>query len=116
MITPILMLGAGRMGGAIVEGWRRAGAFASVELMICDPQPGEAAQAPGADGARLNPPDAELAQAKTVVLAVKPQVWAEIAAQYVGWLAADAVIVSIAAGVRSGDIAKEFGGRCVARV
>ena len=116
MITPILMLGAGRMGGAIVEGWRRAGAFESAELMICDPQPGEAALAAAADGARLNPPDAELAQAKTVVLAVKPQVWAEIAAQYVGWLAADAVIVSIAAGVRSGDIAKEFGGRCVARV
>jgi hypothetical protein len=29
MITPILMLGAGRMGGAMVEGWLRAGAFAA---------------------------------------------------------------------------------------
>jgi pyrroline-5-carboxylate reductase len=116
MITPILMLGAGRMGGAILDGWRRADAFAPAELMICDPAPSPPALAASADGARLNPPDAELAEAKTVVLAVKPQVWADIAAEYVPWLAADAVVVSIAAGVRAGDIAKEFGGRCVARV
>lgn len=116
MITPILMLGAGRMGGAMLEGWRRAGAFAGSELMICDPAPGPAALAAALDGARLNPPEAELAEARTVVLAVKPQVWAEVAAEYVGWLAADAVIVSIAAGVRAGAVAKEFGGRAVARV
>jgi pyrroline-5-carboxylate reductase len=116
MITPILILGAGRMGGAILEGWRKAGAFQPAELMICDPAPGEAAQAAAEAGARLNPPDAELAQARTVVLAVKPQVWAETAAQYAPWLAADAVVISIAAGVRAGAIAKEFGGRCTARV
>jgi len=116
MITPILMLGAGRMGGAIVEGWRRADAFRPADLMICDPAPGAAALAAEQAGARLNPPDADLARAKTVVLAVKPQVWADIAAEYVPWLAADAVVVSIAAGVRTERIAKEFGGRCVARV
>jgi pyrroline-5-carboxylate reductase len=116
MITPILMLGAGRMGGAILEGWRKAGAFQPAELMICDPAPGEAALAAAQAGARLNPPDAELAQARTVLLAVKPQVWAETAAQYAPWLAADAVVISIAAGVRAAVIAKEFGGRCTARV
>jgi pyrroline-5-carboxylate reductase len=77
MITPILMLGAGRMGGAMVEGWLRAGAFAAPDLIIRDPQPGPPALAAAAAGA---------------------------------------VIVSIAAGVRSADIAKAFGGRCVARV
>jgi pyrroline-5-carboxylate reductase len=116
MITPILMLGAGRMGGAILEGWRRAGAFSAGELMICDPQPGPAALAAALDGARLNPAEADLARARTVLLCVKPQVWREAAAEYAGWLAADAVVVSIAAGVRSGDIGKAFGGRCVARV
>lgn len=116
MITPILMLGAGRMGGAMLAGWRKAGAFSAAELMIRDPQPGESAQTAAGDGAVLNPPDAELARARTVVLAVKPQLWREAAAEVAPWLAADAVIVSIAAGVRAGDIAKEFGGRCVARV
>lgn len=116
MITPILMLGCGRMGGAMVEGWLSAGAFPGADLMIRDPQPGPAAQAAAASGAALNPPEADLARARTVVLAVKPQLWREAAAEAAPWLSADAVIVSIAAGVRAHDIAREFGGRCVARV
>ena len=58
MITPILMLGAGRRGGAILEGLARAKAFAPAELMIVDPEPSEAALAAGRAGARLNPPAA----------------------------------------------------------
>jgi pyrroline-5-carboxylate reductase len=116
MITPILMLGCGRMGGAMVEGWLRAGAFNASDVMIRDPQPGPAALAAQQAGAALNPDDSELARAATVVLAVKPQLWREAAAEASPWLGSGAVIVSIAAGVRSGDIAQEFGGRCVARV
>jgi pyrroline-5-carboxylate reductase len=84
--------------------------------MIRDPEPGPAALAAAAAGAALNPPEAELARAKTVVLAVKPQVWREAAAEAAPWLHASAVVVSICAGVKSLDIAKAFGGRCVARV
>jgi pyrroline-5-carboxylate reductase len=116
MITPILMLGAGRMGGAILDGWARSQAFAAAELMIVDPQPSDAALAAERAGARLNPPDADLAAARTVLLCVKPQLWLDAAAQYAAWLAADAVIVSIAAGATSADLSREFGGRVVARV
>lgn len=116
MITPILMLGAGRMGGAMVEGWLAAGAFAPADLMIRDPQPSAAAGAAASAGAVLDPSDAELARARTVVLAVKPQVWREAAGETAAWLAADAVIVSICAGVKSAEIAKAFGGRATARV
>lgn len=116
MITPILMLGAGRMGGAMVEGWLASGAFAGADLIIRDPQPGPAAQAAAAAGAMLNPPDSELARAPTVVLAVKPQIWREAAGETAAWLRADAVVVSIAAGVKSQDISRAFGGRSVARV
>src|SRR5258705_9525895 len=99
MITPILMLGAGRMGGAILDGWRKAGAFGPDELIIVDPNPGEAAQEAAEAGVSLNPPDSDLARAKTVLLCVKPQAWSEAAARYAPLLAADAVILSIAAGV-----------------
>jgi pyrroline-5-carboxylate reductase len=116
MITPILMLGAGRMGGAMVEGWLSAGAFEGRDLIVRDPNPGPAALAAEQAGALLNPPDAELARASTVVLAVKPQLWREAAAETAAWLGSSAVIVSIAAGVKSADISKAFGGRCVARV
>lgn len=116
MITPILMLGAGRMGGAMIEGWRAAGAFAAGDLMIRDPIPGPVAIAAAAEGARLNPPNEALAEARTVVLAVKPQIWRQAALDAAPWLSLDAVIVSIAAGVRSADLSLGFGKRIVARV
>jgi pyrroline-5-carboxylate reductase len=114
--TPILFLGAGRMGGALAEGWRRAGAFPTAALMLRDPNPGPDALAAAQAGAQLNPPDGVLASARTVVLAVKPQVWRDVAAPYAALLAPEAVIVSIAAGVRLGDIAAVFPGHPVARV
>jgi pyrroline-5-carboxylate reductase len=116
MTTPILFLGAGRMGGALAEGWRRTGAFGAAELILRDPNPGPDALAAAKAGASLNPPDAALKAAKTVLLAVKPQVWREAAAPYVSLIAPDAVVVSIAAGVRLGDIAALFAGHPVARV
>lgn len=104
------------MGGALIDGWRRSRAFHPRDLMIRDPNPGPEAQAARAEGIRLNPADADLAAAKTVLLAVKPQIWREAAGPVVPHLAADAVIVSIAAGIGTADIAEVFGGRQVARV
>ena len=114
--TPILLLGAGRLGGALLDGWRLTGAFDPADVMIRDPQPGEAAQAAAVGGATLNPPEAELKRARTVLLAVKPQVWREAAQALSPLLAPDAAIVSVAAGVKVGDIAEAFGGRPAARV
>ncbi len=115
-MTPILMLGAGRMGGALIEGWRGVGAFSGRDLIIRDPFPGPAALAAERDGAILNPPDAALAQARTVLVCVKPQIWREAAVETAPWLATGAVVVSIAAGVRAADLTLEFGHRAVARV
>ena len=111
-MTPILLLGAGRMGGALIQGWSKAGAFATSDLIVRDPNV-DAAAFPGAT---LNPPIQGLAAAKTVLLAVKPQIWREAVADVVPHLAPDAVIVSIAAGVRAADISEAFEGRAVARV
>jgi pyrroline-5-carboxylate reductase len=116
MTTPILLLGAGRMGGALIEGWGRAGVFRPADLILRDPFPGPDAEAAAAAGALLNPPDDRLSAARTVLLAVKPQVWREAAAAVADHLSPDAVIVSIAAGVRAADISAAFGGRAVARV
>ncbi len=115
-ITPILLLGAGRLGGALLDGWALTGAFKPTDLIIRDPQPGDLACAAEAAGARLNPPAADLAGARTVLMAVKPQVWREAAAALGPHLSQDAVIVSVAAGVRAGDISQAFGGRPAARV
>jgi pyrroline-5-carboxylate reductase len=115
-VTPILMLGAGRMGGALIEGWRRSGAFAPSDLIIRDPHLSETARAAGGLGALLNPGLEDLARAKTVLLAVKPQMWRETAIEVGDHLAPDAIMISVAAGVRSSDISAAFGGRRTARI
>ena len=112
-MTPILLLGAGRMGGALIAGWRRADAFAVADLMVRDPKPGPQV---AASDVQLNPDATEIAGAKTVVLVVKPQIWREAAAEVAPMLAPDAVIVSIAAGVPIKDLSQVFAGHAVARV
>lgn len=112
----VLLVGAGRMGGAMIEGWRVAGPVSMDELIVRDPAPSPEALAAGEAGALLAPADADLARAATVVLAVKPQVWRQVAAAIEPFLAPEAVVVSVAAGVASADIAAVLGGRLVARV
>lgn len=114
--TPILLLGAGRMGGALIDGWSRAGAYAPSETLLIDPHPSPEALAAVEAGAVLNPSDHQVRAARTVLLAVKPQLWRAVATEQADRLAPDAVIVSIAAGVKLSAIAEAFGGRAVARV
>jgi len=112
-LTPLLLVGAGRMGGALVSGWTRVGALDPADLMILDPAPGpEAAKS----GARLAPDAEAIGRARTVLLAVKPQVWRAAAAELAPAIAKDAMIVSVCAGVASADIRAAFAGRAVARV
>ena len=115
-MTPILVLGAGHMGGALIEGWLATGAFAADHLIIRDPQAPAAAKDAATKGARLNPPIEALAEAPLVVLAMRPQDWRAMAAEIAPQLAPDAVVVSVAAGVRTGDLATAFARRPVARV
>jgi pyrroline-5-carboxylate reductase len=115
-VFPVLLLGAGHMGGALVAGWRLAGAAPATDIWIRDPNPGVAAEAAIAAGARLNPPNGQLSGARTVILALKPQIWTDIAREIASHLSADAFIISIMAGVTARDIADVFPGRPIARV
>ena len=63
------------MGGALIKGWLAAGAFSASDLIVRDPFPSDFVLAAAQDGTRLNPDDAALREAQTVVLAVKPQLW-----------------------------------------
>jgi pyrroline-5-carboxylate reductase len=115
-VTPVLLIGCGRMGGAMLEGWMGARAFPPADLLVALPRPNAAARAAEYEGVVLNPEPELLAQAQTVVLAVKPQIWRSVAEEYRDRLWPDAVIVSVAVGVRADDISETFGGRRVARV
>ena len=115
-MTPILFLGAGKMGAAIAFGLVKMGATRASDLLLIDPHPEPDATALARQGAELNPRRDRLVTAKTVVLAVKPQIWREVAESIAPHLAPGALIVSIAAGVRLADLEAVFGSRPVARV
>jgi len=113
---PVVLLGCGRLGSAIVEGWLLTGAVDPADLIILTPSIKPAAERARVLGARINPPADILSEARALVLAVKPAMWRAASEPVAGALASDAAIVSVMAGVRAGDLSATFQGRPVARV
>lgn len=111
----VVLVGCGRLGSAIVEGWLATGAVDPRDLIILTPSQKPVAEAARAKGARVNPGAEALAEARAVVLAVKPAYWRAALAPLADHLAPGAVIVSVMAGIGVSAIA-DASGRRVARV
>ncbi|MGH7042681.1 MAG: pyrroline-5-carboxylate reductase [Acetobacteraceae bacterium] len=94
-MPPVLLVGCGRMGGALLAGWRERGLAPSIAV---DPAP-EAVRLAGPDLRVVAEPAAIPAgfAPAAVVLAIKPQAAAATVPAYAG-LAASAVVLSIMAG------------------
>jgi len=113
---PVVLLGCGRLGSAIVEGWLLTGAVDPAELIILTPSSKPVAEHARALGARINPAIESLSGARALVLAVKPAMWRTASGPVVPAMPGDATIVSVMAGVRARDLSMAFQGRPVARV
>ncbi len=92
------MLGAGRMGLAMLEGWLLSG-LDPARVVVCDPAPSaRLEELAGQHGLRLNPPLDNLAPV-VLVVAVKPQALADaLSALPDNIAAAHPLVLSIAAG------------------
>jgi pyrroline-5-carboxylate reductase len=94
---PVVLIGAGKMGGALLDGWLNFG-FTPDRITVIEPEPTPAISALAARGIRLNPNGAQRAGAAAIVIAVKPQAAAEALAAAAPSIAASTVVVSIMAG------------------
>jgi pyrroline-5-carboxylate reductase len=112
---PVVLLGCGRLGSAIVEGWLKTGAVAPSDLIILTPSEKPVAEEARALGAQINPPMEALGAARALVVAVKPAKWRAALGPLAGHLGGGTQVVSVMAGVAAADIA-EVCGRPVARV
>lgn len=112
---PVVLLGCGRLGSAIVEGWLKTGAVAPSDLIILTPSDKPVAEQARALGARINPPVDSLGEARVLVLAVKPAMWRAALEPLTARLGAQTRLVSVMAGVSADDIA-QVSARPVARV
>jgi pyrroline-5-carboxylate reductase len=93
----IALVGAGKMGGALLEGWLRLG-LDPRKLVVLEPQPLPHIAALASRGLRLNPDTETLRQADVVVIAIKPQAADQALAALTPHVSPSALIVSIMAG------------------
>jgi pyrroline-5-carboxylate reductase len=106
---PIVLAGAGKMGGAMLSGWLAQG-LDPRQIAVIEPQPSGEISALAARGVRLNPSPAELGSAATLVIALKPQTFGEAAAMLKPFAGPSTLAVSIMAGITIASISQICGG------
>jgi len=93
----IVLVGAGKMGGAMLEAWLALG-LSPKRVAVIEPQPTSELTALAARGLALNPPLTAVRDVSAIVLAVKPQVAPTVVPTLSSLLAPDTVVLSIMAG------------------
>lgn len=93
----LLLVGAGKMGQAMLEGWLRRG-IAPRQLMAVEPQPTKNLKALIRLGLKLNPKGAPDAEAAAIVIAVKPQTAPEAVPPLAPYVGRVTLVLSIMAG------------------
>jgi len=108
---PLLLVGAGKMGGAMLDGWIARG-LAPRRIAIVEPQPAKAVKALARRGVKLNakpspkPGPKAKADAAAVVIAVKPQTAPEAVPPLGLYVGKSTLVLSIMAGRTIGFLEK----------
>jgi pyrroline-5-carboxylate reductase len=93
----VLLVGAGKMGGAILEGWLGLGLEPKYAAVL-EPQPSRELSALTGRGLRLNPAASAAGDVAAIVIALKPQIAPEVIPTLAPYIGAGTVAVSIMAG------------------
>jgi pyrroline-5-carboxylate reductase len=93
----LVLVGAGKMGGALLEGWLGLGLPAD-HIVVLEPQPSPQIANLAARGIALNPPLQTLTDIAAIVIALKPQIAADILPALASLVSPSTVVVSIMAG------------------
>ena len=107
-MKPVLLIGAGRMGGGLLNGWIRADIH---PLIVVDPNP--SAQVRKVARARqvqiLKTIEYFCGRARACVIAIKPQVFKNDATSFAGVAQSGALMISIAAGTSTNFMRDAWG-------
>jgi pyrroline-5-carboxylate reductase len=107
----LVLVGAGKMGGALLEGWLRLGLDAK-NVAVLEPQPTAEISALARRGIKLNPDAKALGGVAAMVIALKPQVAAEAVPALAPLVSPSTVVVSIMAGRTLHFLAAALGRSC----
>jgi pyrroline-5-carboxylate reductase len=109
---PIMLAGAGKMGGAMLTGWLARG-LEPAQAAVIEPHPSAEILALAATGIHLNPSAKDLGNAATLVVALKPQMFREAGPGLKPLVASSTLVVSIMAGTTIASITEVCGGSVV---
>ncbi len=109
---PIVLAGAGKMGGALLTGWLAQGCDPA-RIVAVEPSPAPEIAALAARGVRLNPAPGTVGTATALVIAVKPQAFREVAPALHPYVGHETLVVSVMAGITMATIATACGGHVV---
>lgn len=112
---PVVLIGAGNMGGAMALGWIKSG-IAGASIIAADPNPPEAMKARLVEaGVRFVSEAPDNMTAAVVFIAVKPQVMGAVLASYRKLIGPETIVVSIAAGKTLSFIRQHLGDAAMVR-
>jgi pyrroline-5-carboxylate reductase len=92
----LVLVGAGKMGGAMLDGWLARG-LKPKQIAVIEPEPGKTIKTLTRRGLRLNP-KAKPTAASAIVIAVKPQTAPEALPPLAGYVGKTTLVLSIMAG------------------
>ena len=110
----VLLVGAGKMGAAMLEGWLAQGVPAG-KVIVLEPQPSAEIDALHASGLRLNPEPTAVGAVSALVLAIKPQVAPEVVPGLRRLVGPATVAISIMAGRTLGFLEDALPGAAAVR-
>lgn len=111
MTSHITLIGAGRMGSALAGGWLNAGRAGSIDIV--DPAPAPLVAKWITDGKVRHNPAPE--PADILVIAVKPQVFGQLAGEIAARVGPETRVLSIMAGVSIATLMAKLGTRNASR-
>ncbi|MFN3351399.1 pyrroline-5-carboxylate reductase [Pseudorhodoplanes sp.] len=110
----LALVGAGKMGGAMLEGWLALG-LDPQNVAVLEPNPSDDLVALSMKGVALNPPAGAISNIGTVVLAVKPQMAASVMPSVASLTGAGTLVLSIMAGKTLGFLEAGLPGAAIVR-
>jgi len=110
----LVLVGAGKMGGAMLEGWLALG-LDPHKIAILEPKPAPEIDALAARGVRINPAMAAITDASVIVIAIKPQDAATVVPNLKPLLRPGTIVVSVMAGKTIGFLEGALGNCAIVR-
>ena len=109
----LVLVGAGKMGGAMLDGWLARG-LKPKQITVIEPQPGKAVKALTRRGIKLNP-KGKAAAVAAIMIAVKPQTAPEAIPPLAAYIGKPTLVLSIMAGRTIGFLERSLPGAAIVR-